>query len=238
MIVADAFENVAEAAQRFGATVCLRRFGFSHLGPALTRAAKERERRLEHAKETTFNQGQQAILEHVAAGKKLAEVLEEIVLLIEKQGENSMLCSILRSTARPGDYVTAPPSPAARSSKAWREQERLARRGLLRGCRVSRRAGSSRSDASQLEHSLTSRSAVGTSVMLVEPDLDGTGRGAGTFAMYYREARAPRTPSESGSRGRRISPPLRSHEIKPSVRSCRSTLAIVRSSRPPTRAFG
>ncbi|HWO12986.1 MAG TPA: PAS domain S-box protein, partial [Polyangiaceae bacterium] len=94
LIVAEAYEEVAEAAQRLGGIVCLRQRGLAHLGPALERVLFERERRSERAKSTEFEAGQRAILELIAAGGRLADVLEEIVLLIERQGDG-MLCSIL-----------------------------------------------------------------------------------------------------------------------------------------------
>jgi PAS domain S-box-containing protein len=101
LIVADAFEDAAEAAQRLGATVCLRGRGFAHLGPAIERALRERVRHAERADATAFEQAQFSILEHIAAGRPLAEVLEEIVLLVERQGDG-MLCSILLLDADAG----------------------------------------------------------------------------------------------------------------------------------------
>jgi len=94
VIVADAFEHAAEAAQRLGATLCLREHGFAQLGPAVERALHERARRVERQADAAFEQGQRAVLEHIAGGRPLAEVLEEIVLLVESQGDG-MLCSIL-----------------------------------------------------------------------------------------------------------------------------------------------
>jgi PAS domain S-box-containing protein len=90
IIVADRFEEAAGTAQRLGATVCLRGEGFAHLGPALERVSAARGAR----PEASFELGQRQILEGVAGGKPLGEVLELIVLLIESQG-NGMLCSIL-----------------------------------------------------------------------------------------------------------------------------------------------
>src|SRR5690348_11271213 len=49
VLLADRFEDVAEAAQRLGATVCLRGSGFAHLGPTLERAALERSQRAARA---------------------------------------------------------------------------------------------------------------------------------------------------------------------------------------------
>jgi PAS domain S-box-containing protein len=93
-IVADAFEDAAEAAQRLGATVCLRGHGYAHLGPTLERALRQRAQRAARIDAVDFEQGQRAVLEDIAMGRPLAEVLEEIVLLIERQGDG-MVCSIL-----------------------------------------------------------------------------------------------------------------------------------------------
>jgi PAS domain S-box-containing protein len=93
VIVADRFEDVAEAALRLGAGVCRRGEGFAHLGPALERAARERTSRSE-PRDGGFADGQRQILESIAAGRPLGEVLERIVTLIEAQGDG-MLCSIL-----------------------------------------------------------------------------------------------------------------------------------------------
>src|SRR4051812_39313028 len=68
VMFAETFEDVAEAAQRLGASVCLRQHGFAHLGPALERAVRESERRSAREKSAAFVAGQRAILEHIAAG--------------------------------------------------------------------------------------------------------------------------------------------------------------------------
>jgi hypothetical protein len=101
VIVADGLEDAAEAAQRLGAIFCLRSAGFAHLGPALHRALREREMRAARGDAAAFEEGQRAILEHIAAGRPLPELLEEIVLLIERQGQG-MLCSILLLDALAG----------------------------------------------------------------------------------------------------------------------------------------
>jgi len=93
-ILADRFEDAAEAAQRLGATVCLRSGGFGHLGRVLERARREQPYRLERPGGAAFEEGQREVLESIAMGSPLAEVLEQIVLLIEHQGDG-MLCSIL-----------------------------------------------------------------------------------------------------------------------------------------------
>src|SRR2546421_3537057 len=94
VLVADTFEGAAEEALRAGAAVCLRDRGIAQLGLALERAVGESTRRARGRVIEAFEKGQRRILERVAGGAPLAEVLEAIVLLIEAQAEG-MLCSIL-----------------------------------------------------------------------------------------------------------------------------------------------
>jgi hypothetical protein len=93
-ILADRFDDAAEAAQRLGATVCLRGGGFAHLGRVLERARREQPYRIERPGGVAFEEGQREVLESIAMGNPLPEILEQIVLLVERQGDG-MLCSIL-----------------------------------------------------------------------------------------------------------------------------------------------
>src|SRR6185436_16596649 len=93
-MLADRFEDVAETALRLGATVCLRSAGFAHLGAVLERARREQPYRMERPGGAAFEEGQREVLESIAMGSPLPEVLEQIVTLIERQGDG-MLCSIL-----------------------------------------------------------------------------------------------------------------------------------------------
>jgi hypothetical protein len=93
-ILADRFEDVAETAQRLGASVCLRSSGFDHLGRVLERARREQPYRVERPGGAAFEEGQREVLESIAMGNPVPEVLEQIVRLIERQ-EEGMLCSIL-----------------------------------------------------------------------------------------------------------------------------------------------
>jgi hypothetical protein len=93
-ILADRFDDVAEPAQRLGASVCLRGGGFAHLGRVLERARREQPYRLERPGGAAFEEGQREVLESIAMGNPVPEVLEQIVLLIERQ-EEGMFCSIL-----------------------------------------------------------------------------------------------------------------------------------------------
>ena len=99
VFLADAFEEVAEAAQRLGAAVCLRQQGLAHLGPTLENAVRQVRARQARTRWAAFDAGRRLILEHISAGRPLAELLREIVLLIEAQATEGpgegMLCSIL-----------------------------------------------------------------------------------------------------------------------------------------------
>jgi len=94
IIVADTFDEAAEAAQRLGAAVCLRSRGLAHLGPAVDLGLRVRAERQARADSLAFEHGQREILEQVASGRPLPEVLEQIVLLVERQGEK-MLGTVL-----------------------------------------------------------------------------------------------------------------------------------------------
>ncbi len=94
IIVADSFDEAAEAAQRLGAAVCLRSRDLVHLGPAVDLGMRVRAERQARNDSQAFEYGQREILEQVASGRPLPEVLEQIVLLVERQGEK-MLGTIL-----------------------------------------------------------------------------------------------------------------------------------------------
>ncbi len=94
IFVNDSYEVVAELAIRFGARVCLRRLGLEHLGRAIQQALADGARRAELRATREFERAQRRILEHIASGVPLAEILVEIVQLIEAQGQG-MACTIL-----------------------------------------------------------------------------------------------------------------------------------------------
>ena len=197
IVLADRFDDAAEAAQRLGATVCLRGHGFAHLGPALERALRERERLVEREDAAAFDQAQFAALEHMAAGRPLAEVLEEIVLLIERQGDG-MLCSILLLDAEAGRvrHGAAPNLPPALVEG-------------IEGALIGPHEGSCGAAAYQGEvvviedigtHPNWSRYRqlalpFGLRACWSSPIRAPHGQVLGTFAMYYRDARPP-TPRE------------------------------------------
>jgi PAS domain S-box-containing protein len=194
LIVADAFEDAAEAAQRFGATVCLRARGFSHLGPAVERALRERAARVEREAVRRFEREQRIVLEHIAAGRALSEVLEEIVLLIERQSDQ-MSCSILLLDAE---------SKRVRHGAAPNLPRELVQG--IDGAQIGPREGSCGAAAYLREPVIIDDIGThpnwtnyrhlalpfGLRACWSSPILDAPGGGVlGTFAMYYRTVRKP-----------------------------------------------
>jgi PAS domain S-box-containing protein len=198
VMIAETFEDVAEAAQRLGASVCLRRHGFAHLGPALGRAVRESERRSAREKSAAFAAGQRAILEHIAAGRRLPELLEEIVVLIERQGDG-MLCSILLLDVN-GQRVrhgAAPHLPSALvegvdGSAIGPAEGSCGAAAYLREAVVIADIGT-HPNWTNYRHLAVPYGlrACWSSPIVPMPG----GSVLGTFAMYYREAREP-TPAE------------------------------------------
>jgi PAS domain S-box-containing protein len=194
VIVADRFEEAAETAQRLGATVCLRERGLAHLGPALERVLRARGLRGEREDEAAFEEGQRDVLERIAGGRPLADVLQLIVLLIERQGAE-MLCSILLLDQESGRlrHGAAPHLPPELS------------RGID-GAAIGPREGSCGAAAYlrapvEVEDIGTHPNWVSYQQLAIpfglracwsSPILSAPGGEVlGTFAMYYREARKP-----------------------------------------------
>jgi PAS domain S-box-containing protein len=197
-IVADTFDDAAEAAQRLGATVCLRGHGYAHLGPTLERALLQRDQRAAHVDAVGFEKGQRAVLEHIAIGRPLGSVLEEIVLLIEQQGDG-MLCSILLFDSEAGcvRHGAAPHLP--RELVEGVEGAAIGPREGSCGAAAYRREVVVIDDIGTHPNWVSYRHlalpfglrACWSSPIFSKPGGDVLG----TFAMYYREARLP-TPSE------------------------------------------
>jgi PAS domain S-box-containing protein len=200
VIVANTFEDAAEATQRLGAIFCLRSAGYAHLGPALHRAFRERAMRAARGDAAAFEEGQRAVLEHIAAGMPLPALLEEIVLLVERQGQG-MLCSILLLDAEAGRvrHGAAPHLP-----REFVEG--------IDGAAIGPREGSCGAAAYQRE--VVVIDDIGTHPNWVKyrqlalpfglracwstPIFSSlNGDLLGTFAMYYREARRPTAAEET-----------------------------------------
>jgi two-component system, cell cycle sensor histidine kinase and response regulator CckA len=113
IVVADSFEQIPDRLYRPGVLLCQRQRGVTHLVPAVAAAVRLGEERSARAGAAAFAAGQQAVLEAIAAGAPLADVLEQIVRLIEGQAEG-MLCSILLLDRERGEvrHGAAPHLPA------------------------------------------------------------------------------------------------------------------------------
>ena len=137
--------------------------------------------------------GQRTLLERIATGTPLAEMLESIVRLIEQQADD-MMCSILlvdhaRGCVHPG---AAPSLPAAYTK-------------ALDGLPIGPEAGSCGAAASRAERVIVTDIAThpnwrryrdlalphGLRACWSSPILSTTREVLGTFAMYYRTTRAP-----------------------------------------------
>lgn len=198
LIVADAFEDVAEAAQRLGGTVCLRARGFAHLGPALERIVRERASNSERERDIAFEREQRGVLEQIAAGRALHDVLEQIVLLVERQSDG-MLCSILLLDREAGRvrHGAAPNLPrelvaGIDGAEIGPREGSCGAAAYLRQAVIVDDIGTHPNWASYQQLALP----YGLRACWSSPIFDAPGGNVlGTFAMYYRAARGP-TPRE------------------------------------------
>jgi PAS domain S-box-containing protein len=141
-----------------------------------------------------FGAGQRAVLEQIAAGAPLATALDAIVRLIEQQADG-MLCSILLLDDAPSPCVhtaAAPSLPPAYSS-------------LVDGVAIGPEVGSCGTAAYRAERVIVDDIAThpywraykdvalahGLRACWSSPIFSARGEVLGTFAMYYRHARAP-----------------------------------------------
>jgi PAS domain S-box-containing protein len=194
LVLADAFEDAAEAANRLGATVCLRARGFSHLGPAVERALRQRAAHDEREIAAAFEREQRLVLEQIAAGRVLSEVLEQIVLLIERQSDD-MLCSIVLLDAETGRirHGAAPHLP--RELVQGIDGAQIGPREGSCGAAAYLRVPVIIEDIGTHPNWTSYRHLVlpfGLRACWSSPILDAPGGGVlGSFAMYYRRARKP-----------------------------------------------
>jgi PAS domain S-box-containing protein len=94
ILIADRFESAALEAYRWSALVCLRDRLFLQLTAAVENLLGEAETRVAERSDFEFERGQRDVLERIAAGAPLRELLEQVVRLVEAQSQG-MLCSIL-----------------------------------------------------------------------------------------------------------------------------------------------
>jgi GAF domain-containing protein len=149
--------------------------------------------------EEDFRLGQSKVLEMITAGAPLSEILERLVLLIESQSPQ-MLCSVLllsddgnhirhgAAPSLPEDYVKAidgsaiGPKHGSCGTAMYRGQ-RVVVEDILKDPLWE--------DFRELAAAAELRACWST------PILSGRGKVLGSFAMYYREPRAP-TGDEAG----------------------------------------
>jgi signal transduction histidine kinase/ActR/RegA family two-component response regulator len=94
IVIADAFQDVASGTYAARVSVCERSRLSDQLSDALRAVLVERDRRQAEERTQAFARGQRDILERVAGGAPVREVLAEIVRLVELQSDE-MLCSVL-----------------------------------------------------------------------------------------------------------------------------------------------
>jgi hypothetical protein len=94
IVIADDFEDVALDAYALGALVCERDGLSLQLTAAMRHVRDALEDRTEERKTRAFEQGQRDVLERIATGAPVSELLAAIVRLVELQSDD-MRCSIL-----------------------------------------------------------------------------------------------------------------------------------------------
>jgi PAS domain S-box-containing protein len=188
ILIADRFESAALEAYRWSAPVCLRDRLFLQLTAAVENLLGEAEARGERE----FERGQREVLERIAAGAPLRELLEEIVRLVEAQSEG-MLCSILlldEGRLRHGAFSSLPrefiqnidgaqigPNAGSCGSAAYSGQ-----RVIVEDVETH----PSWNDYRHFARPFGLRACWSSPIFSPRRDV------LGTFAMYYREARGPR----------------------------------------------
>ncbi len=194
VLLADDFDRAAEAAQRLGATICLRARGLAHLGPVIERALRLRGERAARDETLAFDRGHQEILEQIARGESLPKILERIVLFVERQGAE-MLASLLLldddgSRVRHGAAPHMPPElvKAIDGRRIGPQEGSCGAAAYLRTPVIIDDIGTHPNwvNYRQLALALGIR-ACWSSPIFATPGGDVLG----TFALYYREARRP-----------------------------------------------
>jgi PAS domain S-box-containing protein len=198
LLIAEGFGDVATQAPRLGASVWVPSMGVSGLVVALRYAWREAQARKKRNHERAFELEQRELLEHIAGGAKASEVLDRIVRLVERQAQG-MLCSILRVDAERGVVVHgAAPSLPLEFIRS------------IDGSKIGEGAGSCGTAAYRKERVVVEDIAThpywdayrgfalpfGLKACWSSPILSANGAVLGTFAMYYREVRAPRAEEE------------------------------------------
>ena len=193
VLFADGFESAGEGAERLRAVLCVPRLGSAHQNVAIRYAARESSDRRRRARERDFELGQREVLEHIARGVPLLEVLDEVVRLVERQADG-MLCSILRFDPE-GMRVLHGAAPSLPDSF----------NRAIDGASIGPEAGSCGAAAYSRTRVVIEDIAThpywepyrefalpyGLRACWSTPIFSAGGEVLGTFAMYYREKRAP-----------------------------------------------
>ncbi len=193
LLLADEFETSVALAARYGALVWVPALGNGGLMEAIRHAVRESAVRRRSRQERAFEAGQREVLERIASGTPLTEVLEQIVRLVERQA-NGMLCSILRVEPE-GKRVlhgAAPSLPEAFNRAI--DGQRVGPDAGSCGAAAYHRARIVIEDIATHPNWTPYRAFAlphGLRACWSSPILSGRGQVLGTFAMYYGEPRGP-----------------------------------------------
>jgi len=153
---------------------------------------KDAERRV--MKEDAFRAGQSRVLEMIARGDKLPEVLASLVTLIEQQSED-MLCSVLQ-LSEDGQHIRHGAAPSL--PEIYVQAVNGAPIGPKNGsCGTAMYLGKQVIVTDMLEDPLWEdyrelAKLSGLRACWSTPIISGSGKVLGSFAMYYREPRTPK----------------------------------------------
>ncbi|MGH8673320.1 MAG: GAF domain-containing protein, partial [Burkholderiales bacterium] len=186
-------EETAIEALKNGATDYVLKSNLRRLGPSVKRAASESRERAARRRAERMREGQNRILELVAAGVPLAEVLNELMLSIERHSP-AMLCSVLLLD-EDGAHLHAGAAPSL--AQAYNQ--------AIDGVAIGPTVGSCGTATYWKKQVIVSdiatdplwadyrdlAAAHGLRACWSTPITSDDGKVLGTFANYYREARAP-----------------------------------------------
>ena len=188
-------EEVAVEALKIGATDYLLKERLSRVGPSVYRALREAKERAEAKRAEALLAGEKRLLEMIATGSALKEILNVLCLIIEEQRSGTLASVLLlRSDGLHLDSVAGPSLPTG-----WTQQiEKLPIGPCAGSCGTAAYRGSPvivsdiatdplwevpEHRASALRHGLRASWS--------NPVLSSEGKVLGTFCMYYRETRSP-----------------------------------------------
>jgi PAS domain S-box-containing protein len=188
-------EEVAIEALKIGATDYLLKERLSRIGPSVYRALREAKERAEGKRAEALLAAEKGLLEMIATGAALKEILNVLCLIIEEQRSGTLASVLLlRPDGLHLDSVAGPSLP-----KGWTQQiENLPIGPCAGSCGTAAFRGS-RVIVSDIatdplwavpEHR-ASALRYGLRASWSNPVLSSEGKVLGTFCMYYRETRSP-----------------------------------------------